>query len=153
MTQIPTNPSPEKGGSMPDLNRLEEIIAHAQKAHREGVTRKRREIFGFLAPAIPNTKDRLTPFLHEEAMEMDWRGVFKKEWTEDEVLTLQWMRSLWDEKMYVKPQDINGLFPGKRELRMAIFFAIGAANYTSFMIDDFYVKEHSRGHPAPTLLA
>ena len=127
-----------------------EEIKNAQESYRERMKQKRREAFDCIANAVPDLKDRLTPFFNEELVEINWRKAFQQDWSSDEVLTLQWLRTIWEQKMYVKPEEYRGLFPSNWEMMQAIFCALACSSYASHLIDDYFLKKYGCKLPMST---
>jgi len=110
-----------------------------------------RTTFHSIAHAIPDARARLYPYFNEELAVLDWKKLFQAEqWTSDELLTLLWLRSMWEGKMYVKSREQSGLFPENWEMKQAIFYALAVSCYASHMIHEHFRKEYEPPASNPT---
>lgn len=98
----------------------------------------------FILNSLPEAETRFHPFFDEATAQINWRKLFMQNWTDDERLTLQWLRTIWTGKMFVKPSRYGGLLPSDYELKEAILCAFTTECYVSFVIDNHYREKHSR---------
>ena len=125
------------------VNPVQELKIICERAALANLKR-RRDAFACIAGTIPEAKDRLYPFFNEELATLNWKKVFQAQWSEDERQALEWLRSMWEGKMYVKTRKYCGLFPDNWEMKQAVCYALSLSSFTYNMIDDFYQNKYSR---------
>ena len=116
---------------------VKQICLRAEKERRERL----REILRVVGREIEGANERLYRYVSGDPATIDWKGLFQNEWTRDELLSLQWLRSMWEGKMYVKAGKRGGIFPEDWEKRQAIFYALAISERLSFMVHDYFKRE------------
>ncbi len=115
-----------------------------RESYSEILRKRRRVALDIIERVLPDGRGRLAPFFDPERVEIDWRKLAQAEWSADETLTLQWLRSMWEEKMYVKSRGgFSCLFPRDHDMREAVFCALAVSNYTSHMLNDYSLRRYS----------
>lgn len=104
---------------------------------------RRLEIFDIVAASIPNSAERLCPFLNRWMATVDWKSALECEWTSDERLTLEWLQTLLEDTMHVKTHRIFGVFPMEPEMLEAILRAIAVHRYLTYMLQEEFVAKPS----------
>lgn len=117
---------------------VKQICLQAKKEREERL----RVVLHVVGSVIKGANERLYAYVSAELITIDWKGLFQNEWTRDELLTLQWLRSMWEEKMCAKTGKQGGLFPRDWEMRQAIFYALAVSERFSFMIHDYFKRQY-----------
>lgn len=84
--------------------------------------------------AIPDASRRLLPFINQESSIVNWRILEQQRWTSDELLTLRWLRAIWENKATIKPSYIGEIWPMNFKLREAVIRALAADAHCSHLL-------------------
>jgi hypothetical protein len=105
--------------------------------------RRRRAVTHAVASSIPDADRRLYPHFNEERAEIYWAQIKLDDWTDDERLTLQWMKAMLTGRLSIPSRDPLNLLPMNSEMKEAIICALAIFTYSSHVINDYYRKIYS----------
>ena len=93
---------------------------------------RRLQAMDFLISILDEEK-KFSPHVFRKVGKIDWETLEGLPWTDDQLLGIQWMKTIWTESMEVVPRVNGGIWPTNRKLREAILQALATEGGIPYM--------------------
>ena len=97
---------------------------------------RRLQAMDFLILILDEEK-KFSPHVYRKAGKIDWESLEGLPWTDDQLLSIEWMKTIWTESMHVVPRETGGFWPSNRKLREAILQALATDGGIPYMIQGY----------------
>lgn len=99
----------------------------------------------FIIDMVPDSSSRISPFIDRDNGTIDWQAISLQAIDDDELCLIQWMKTIWTEKMHVEARRHSGIWPNTFDYREGILRAIAEDSFTSYLMTPIYRKQPSSG--------
>ena len=114
-----------------------------ESVHSKTLSRRLRAM-DFLIEILDEEK-KFSPHVFRKVGRIDWDSLEGLPWTDEELLSIQWMKTIWTEKMHVVPREKGGFWPSNIRLREAILKALAIDGGMPLLIDSNRHQQKQRG--------
>ena len=115
----------------------------ADAALHEKILKRKLESLDYLI-AILDQESKFSPHVYRGVGRIDWESLEALPWTEDQLLAIQWMKTIWTEEMHVVPVGSSSFWPRDYELREAIVTALAVDGYVPYLIEGYRSPKSAR---------
>jgi hypothetical protein len=114
-----------------------------ENIHAKTLSRK-LQAFDFLV-SILDEEQKFSPHVYRKVGKIDWESLEALPWTDDQLLSIEWMKTIWTEVMQVVPRENGGIWPSNRKLREAILQALATDGGIPYMMQGYHDQKKPSG--------